>query len=389
MKAHSYDFDRPIDRRPHWSQKWNKYRHLEQDILPMWLGDTDFEPPEEVLSALKKRLEHPVLGYTEAPDSLVEVIIERLSRLYQWQIQAEWLVFLPGLVPALNLAVRNLSAPQRSVLLPEVIYGPFSKAVEQNGRRSLRIPQSASSICPVYTPDAIRATIQTDTDLLLFCNPQNPGGSVYSVADLEQIGQICLDRNVVICSDDVHCDLVYDGQYRPIASLSPELARQTVTLLAPSKAFNVAGLSLGFAVVPDPEIRMRFLQGHGMSGAVSLLSYTAAEAAYRHGSGWLEQMKGYLKSNRDWLFDAMSQLPGVQPVLSESTFFMWINLQQLNIDHLGSYFERFGLGLSDGAEFGAPQCVRINFGTRRALVEEGFARFKQGVMSAQQRSNTL
>ena len=376
----NYNFDEVVDRHDTSSTKWD---HYPQSVLPMWVGDTDFKAAPEILQALTERISHGVLGYTDPPDSLIEIIIERLQTRGNWRIQPDWLVFLPGMVPTLYAACRAFSRPQAPVAIPASIYPPFRTAVTSTGRRVLPVPLAEHNGRQRIVGADFKRSLRPDTELFLFCNPHNPGGAVYSRRELESIAEVCLERNLVLCSDEIHCDLVFEGQHLHIASLSEEIARRTITLLAPSKSFNIAGLACGFAIIPDPTLRQQFTRScRAIGSAVNLLGYTAAEAAYRHGGRWLEQMVAYLQANRDWLHARLGTLDAVRPLLPQATFFSWIDLREKGIEKIGPHFEGFGLGLSDGAAFGSPGWVRWNFGTRRALLEEGYERFKRALEAA-------
>ena len=379
-----YDFDEVVDRANTASMKWDRYnKDGGKDVLPLWVGDTDFKAAPEIHEAIRDRLAHGVLGYTSPPESLKQIIVERLAQRGDWHIDPDWLVFLPGLVPALFIACHGLSEPQSSVAIPASIYGPFRAAARRTGRRILPVPLVDKNRRPVLTAAELKRTMQLDTRLLLFCNPQNPGGTAYTRGELQELAELCRERDLIVCSDEIHCDLIFEGKHTHLASLSDDMAQRTVTLLSPSKTFNIAGLACGFAVIANPELRERFkAAAHAAVSSVSLLSYTATEAAYRHGEHWHAQMLAYLAANRDWLHGQLCGLPGVQAVAPQATFFAWLDLRSTGIEQVGEHFERFGLGLSDGPEFGSPGWVRLNFGTRRALLEEAVQRFKKALAAA-------
>lgn len=361
--------------------KWDRYAG--QDVIPLWVGDTDFAAPPEVLRAVQDRLNHGVLGYTDMPDSLCQSIVRWYGERHNWQIEPQWLVPLPGLVPALSVAILACTEYQASVALPQSIYAPFFSAVRKTGRRMLRVPVMQSGGRPLMRAEDLRRIVQADTDLLLLCNPHNPGGTVYSVSELNELAKVCLERDIWICSDDIHCDLVYEGQYTAIASLSAEVAQRTISLISPSKCFNLAGMCCGFAVIADDAMRRRFHQAAmGVLGDVSVLSSVAAEAAYSEGGPWLKQLLAYLRTNRDLVCSRLSRLEGVGLHPPQATFFAWMDLRARGIENVRAHFEQHGVGLSDGLEFGSAGWARINFATRRELLQQGLERIENALQTA-------
>lgn len=382
MLSPRYDFDFSVNRKGTDSSKWDLYKG--QDILPLWLGDTDFCAAPEILDAMHERLRHGVMGYTKPSDSLREIIVERLQERGNWAIQPDWLVFLPGLVPALSLASLTGASHQGSVAIPASVYYPFRNCVRRTGRRVLSVPMESRDGHPLITGEGLRSVLRPDTGILLLCNPHNPGGTVYSRSELESLATVCLEKDVLICSDEVHWDLTFEPPHTHIATLSKEVEARTITLLSPSKAFNLAGLCCAFAVIPDAQLRQSFIEsGQSVLSQVNLLGFVAAEAAYRQGGAWLEQMVQYLAANRDWLHSQLADMPQVRATPPQSTFFAWLDLRALNIEKIQEYFESFGLGLSDGATFGSPGWGRLNFGVRRELLEEAVRRFATGIEAAQ------
>lgn len=361
--------------------KWDRYAG--RDVIPLWVGDMDFQAPPAVRQAIEQRLQHGVLGYTRLPDSLVHSLIQWHSRRHGWQIEPEWILPLPGLVPSLSVACLACAPAQASVAVPDSVYGPFFKAVRKTGRRIAPVPVRHKEGRPLMSAEDLRRTVQVDTSLLMLCNPHNPGGTVYSQRELEQLAEVCLEHRLWICSDEIHCDMVYRGRHIHMAALSEEIAARTITLVSPSKCFNLAGMSCGFAIIPDPDLRLLFKQATmGALGDVSALSYVAAEAAYRHCEPWLEQLLAYLRANRDLVCSSLATRGGLKVHSPQSSFFAWVDLRSLGIENVHAHFEQYGIGLSDGDQFGSPGWARINFGTRRELLEEGLQRFHLGLEAA-------
>lgn len=373
-----FDFDHLIDRQGTSSDKWLKYAGT--NTLPMWVADTDFRSPQAVINALKERIDHGVFGYTRTPDTLNQVFTDRMQNLYDWTVTAEDLVWLPGLVCGLNLATRSLSTSEQTVITAQPIYPPFMSAPALSSRVLTTIPMNDR----VIDFDALKKAITAETKLLLFCNPHNPGGGVYRREELERLAQIIIDHDLLICSDEIHCDLILQPEchHIPIASLSEEIASRTVTLMAPSKTWNIAGLACSVAIIQSPQLRERFKKVRkGIVPDVNLLGYTAAEAAYSHGDEWNRAQCDYLKRNRDYLKSEIDKISGLSMHPNEATYLAWIDANQLGVDNPQRLFESFGVGLSDGSDFGAPGFVRLNFGCPRSRVEEAVHRIKQAVDS--------
>ena len=373
-----FDFDHLIDRQGSWSDKWSKYAGT--DILPMWVADTDFRSPEAVIEALKTRVDHGIFGYTRTPETLNQIFTDRMKQLYDWTISAEDLVWLPGLVCGLNLATRALSSSEQGVITAKPIYPPFISAPAGSSRALTTIPMNDR----VIDFDALEKAITAETKLLLFCNPHNPGGGVYRREELERLVKIIINNDLLICSDEIHCDLILEPElhHTPIASLNEEIASRTVTLMAPSKTWNIAGLACSVAIIQSTELRERFKQvRRGIVPDVNLLGYTAAEASYSLGDDWNRAQCEYLRANRDYLLAEIAHIPGLTMQLNEATYLAWIDATQLGVENPQRLFESHGLGLSDGQDFGAPGFVRLNFGCPRSRVEEAVQRMKQAVDS--------
>ena len=373
-----FDCDHLIDRQGTWSDKWSRYAGTE--TLPMWVADTDFRSPDPVVKALKARVDHGVFGYTLTPETLNQVFTDRMKRLYDWTVSAEDLVWLPGLVCGLNLATRALSTSSQGVITAKPIYPPFMSAPALSSRMLTTIPMNDR----VIDFDALERAITAETKLLLFCNPHNPGGGVYGREELERLAQIIINHDLLICSDEIHCDLILEPElhHTPIASLNEEIASRTVTLMAPSKTWNIAGLACSVAIIQNSELRKRFKEvRRGIVPDVNLLGYTAAEAAYSLGDDWNRAQCEYLRANRDYLLAEINTIPGLTMQPNEATYLAWIDATQLGVENPQRLFESYGLGLSDGQDFGAPKFVRLNFGCPRSRVEEAVHRMKQAVDS--------
>jgi cystathionine beta-lyase len=375
-----FDFDRQIDRRETGSLKWDKYKG--RDVIPLWVADMDFASPPAVIEALHQRVEHGIFGYALAPQELVEVILERLQRLYGWRVEAESLVWLPGLVTGLNVVCRAVGTEGGDVLTHVPVYPPFLSAPELSDRRTIRVPMAETEGRWFIDFDLLEKMVTPRSRLFLLCNPQNPTGRVFSRSELEQLADFCERRDMVICSDEIHCDLILDPdrRHQPTAGLDPAVAARTITLMAPSKTFNLPGLGCSFAIISDEALRGGFR--HVMAGVVpyvNLFGYTAALAAYRDGGEWLAALLDYLRGNRDLVQQAVSAMPGLAMSTVEATYLAWIDVRGLDLSDPAAFFEEVGVGLSDGREFGWPGYVRLNFGCPRPLLRRGLERMARAV----------
>lgn len=375
-----FDFDREIDRRHTMSLKWDKYKT--QDVLPMWVADTDFRSPPAVIEALTQRVAHGIFGYSRPSPRLIELIVTRMQQRYDWAIQPEWLVFLPGVVPGLNLACKAWSQHGRGIITPKPVYYPFLLAPGFNDRPLLTVPMIEEA--GRWVLDLIELERQAPSaDLLLLCNPHNPGGTVFTREELEAIDTIAERHNLVVCSDEIHCDLLLDKDARhiPYGALSPAAAERCAVMMAPSKTFNIAGLCCSFAVVPNARLRLKLQQAmRGISADVNLLGFVAAEAAYEGGEQWLVEQIDYLSANLALIEQAVARWPGVKLANNQATYLAWIDVSALGLDDPVAFFEQAGVGLSPGAQFGDGQFVRLNFGCTRARLVEALARMEKAIL---------
>jgi cystathionine beta-lyase len=376
----SNPFDERIERRGTASVKWDRYAG--RDVLPFWVADMEFRAPEAILEALRRRVDHGIFGYTRTPDGLLDATLAFLEERYRWPVKAEWLVWLPGVVPAFNLACRAVGDPGDAVMTAVPVYYPFLAAPGNADRRRLDTRLVLDGDRWVMDFDALEAGLTADTRLFLLCNPQNPTGRVYERAELERLAAIAERHDLVLCSDEIHAELVLDPEraHLPIATLSPELARRTITLMAPTKTYNTPGLSCAFAIIPDPALRRRFEAATaGLVPGVSPLAYTAAEAAYAAGEPWRRQLLAVLRRNRDRLQETVASLPGLSMAPVEATCLGWIDARGLEVDDPQRFFEGAGVGLSPGHQFGGEGFVRFNFGCSGSMLNEGLARMRGAV----------
>jgi len=375
------NFDQVIDRRSTESIKWNWF---DEDVLPMWVADMDFRSPEPVIEALKTRVEHGVFGYGWPPEGLKEAIQAHLIRRHGWEVAAEEIDFISGVVTGFNHAIYSLTEPGDKVMIQTPVYPPFLAAPAQAGRECvinplMRQPDGKYEI----DFEDFEAKAASGVKLFVLCSPHNPVGRVFTREELTRMAEICLAHDVLICADEIHADLVFKGsKHMPIASLSPEIGAKTVTYFAPSKTFNVAGLSTSVYVTQSEEIRERLQHSMTMLlGHPNIMGTQAALAAYRDGQAWLDEVLVYLEANRDYLVDFVhSELPGVAIWKPEGTYLAWLDCRELALPVSPHKFflEKAKVGLNEGADFGTEGegFVRLNFGCPRSLLVEGLERMK-------------
>jgi cystathionine beta-lyase len=382
-------FDKEIDRTHTYSEKWEKYKG--RDIIPMWVADSDFETAPEIIQALQERIAQGVFGYSEQPtEGVQEAIQSHLQSQYGWEIEKNWIVPLPSLVSGLALSCLMTESDagegngdeSDEVIIPATIYPPFKYVTDNTQRQAVKVPMKLDSERWVLDCDALEKAITSRTKLLLFCNPHNPAGTVYTKEELEKIHDICKRHDLLICSDEIHCDLLLDKgkKHTPLAALNNDASNRTITLMAASKTFNVAGLGFGFAIIPNNDLRTKFriiVRQHMPD--INILAQTATEAAFKHGEKWRLQQIEYLRENRDYLMAEINSIDSLKMYPLEATFLAWIDVSALGLDDPESFFEDAGVGISAGKYFGDDNFIRLNFACRRSLVEKAVKRIKKAV----------
>jgi cystathionine beta-lyase len=373
------DFDRLISREGTWSSKWEKYRST--DVLPFWVADMEFAMPDFIKASLTERLDREILGYTRTPPPLVEKFRSWLAQCYGWEVPESWLVWIPGVVTGFNLAARAVATPGGSVVIPVPVYYPFLHTPDNAEQEAILVPlvrEESGGRRWVMDFDALTAATQPHSRLFMLSNPQNPTGRAYQRSELEALAQFCIERDLILCSDEIHCSLILEPavSHIPIASLSPEIADRTISLFAPTKTYNIPGLGCAVAVIANPQLRRAFRRAQaGLVPGIGPLAYAAAEAAYGDTGPWLPALLDYLRGNHRRLQSVARER--MTPV--EATYLAWLDVRDMGLDDPASYFESYGLGLSDGAAFGGPGFVRFNFGCPRPLLERGLARLERAL----------
>lgn len=380
----TFDFDTPLSRLDSHSVKYGlrRVKFGRKDVLPLWVADMDFAAPPCVQAALAKRVAHPIYGYTLADVGVFEAIMDWQWRRHGWRVEKEWITLLPGVVPGLDIGVQALTQPGEAVVVQPPVYNPLCESAERNGRRLIRNPLRWTEGRHEMDFDQLDAAITPDTRLFHLCSPHNPGGRVWRREELERLGAICARHDLIIISDEIHADLVFPGsRHLPMASLSPDLAARTITLNSPGKTFNTAGLHTAYAIIPDPLLRARFIEGvHRLHlEGPNLFGLTALKAAYQEGKPWLTALLAYLKGNMDLACDHIARrLPRVRSTAPESTFLLWLDCRGLLLDDaaLRQRLIDAGLGLSPGTQFGPEGSgfMRMNVALPRAQLTEALDR---------------
>ena len=381
----SFDFDTIIDRRGGDSTKWNKYADC--DVIPLWVADMDFAAPPAVLEALQQRVKHGVFGYGQPWPSFVAAVIEHLQREYAWSIKEEWLVWLPGLVAGLEVACRTAGDAGDTVFTATPIYPPFLSSPNHSQRNLASAALVRNDSLWQWDVGATdQALKQSKAKMLLLCHPHNPVGRAWHASELLKIARLAEKHDLIVCSDEIHCDLILDParRHRPFASLSAEMAKRTITLMAPSKTFNIPGLGCAFAVIADARLRRHFRTVmQGIMPHVNTLGLVACEAAFRHGGPWRSALLEYLRGNARHVEATVGRMKGLSMAPVEATYLAWIDARELckihGVDNPQRFFEEAGVGLSDGADFGASGFVRLNFGCPRATLDAALARMQKAI----------
>lgn len=382
----NFDFDTVTDRTRTDSQKWQKYAG--RDVLPMWVADMDFKVAPPIVEALHRRVDEAIFGYARPVKSTVEAVVEMFQRRHGWTIDPAWIVWLPGLVVGLNVTAQAFAEPGDEVLTLTPVYPPFMTGPRNSGRSTVKVDFALNARERRWEIDwdALERAVTPRTKLFFLCNPHNPIARVWRRDELERLGEFCVRHDLVLCSDEIHCDLILDPALSHVCTgvLGGEIARRTITLTAPSKTYNIAGLGTSLAVIPDAALRARFTRAAaGIVAEVTPLGYAACEAAYRDGEPWRQEVLAYLRANRDTLVDFVAgELPGVTieaPI--EAIYLAWLNVSALDLADPIAHFEAHGVGLSEGTYFGSPRGrhVRLNFGCPRATLLEGLQRMKRAL----------
>jgi cysteine-S-conjugate beta-lyase len=366
------DFNSLSERRSRGSYKWKRYP---EDVTPLWVADMDFPAADCIQSTLKKAIEHGIYGYSLPKKELIQTVTSMLAEKYNWQVRANAIVWLPGLVPALNICCRAFVQQKQKIVCSTPIYPPFLEAPEYAERKSVHVPLLNENGHYKMDFTELKNNITADAGLYMLCNPHNPVGRSYNKEELQQLAELCLKKKTVICSDEIHCDLILDkqSQHIPIASLSEEIANRTVTLMSPSKTWNLPGLGFAFAVIPNFKLRKKFLRVmRGIVPYPNQLGLLAGQTAYESGEPWRLELIEHLRKNQQLIDQFIKEkMPKIKCVPGEATYLAWLDVRKLNLQNPYEYFLEHGVALSDGKIFDSPGFLRLNFATTSDLILEG------------------
>jgi len=371
----AFNFDAPVNRSNSDSIRWDRYAG--DDVLPLWVADMDFQSPPCVIGALAERVQHGVFGYTHAPDSLRKTIARYIETHYSWNVDPDWIVILPSVVSGLYTAVRQLTTPMEHILVPQPVYHHLRLACSEGPRPFAEIPLALENDRWVLPWQTLDLFCQANTKMALLCNPQNPGGTVYTKSELQQFSDFCEAHDLLICSDEIHAGLVLDNHacHIPIASLNQRISMRTVTLMSLNKVFNFPGIGLAWAIAENPRLRAAMQTDlHRTITDPGLMAYTATMAAMHEGEPWRQALLSYLRGNRDYVVGRIQAMPLLNVAKIEASYLAWIDCSALQCADPHALFLSFGLALSPGTQFNAPQFVRLNFGTQRTLLEQAMDR---------------
>ena len=373
-----YDFDTIVDRIESRSTKWLKFD--DPNVLPMWVADMDFKCPPEVIEAIKERANQGIFGYTERPSDLTSLLKQRLYDRSGWDIEPDWVTWMPGVVVGLNVACRTVLSPGDMVMMPSPIYRPFVYAPDNMNRGMLKTELINDEGRLVLDYESINNLISDDIKMFYFCNPHNPGGTMFKEEEIKEIVDTCKRNETIICADEIHSDLTFlkERGHIHLAQTSEWAANNSITLVSPTKTFNMQGLPCGAAIIPNPEIRKEFRRNmRGIAAHIGVFAYTAAEAAYRFGDPWHEELMKYLEKNRSFLREEVSKIEGLSLYGPEATYLAWIDCSKTGLDDPADFFINAGVGVHRGEWFGDSNFVRLNFGCPYTRLEEAVNRIKK------------
>ena len=393
-----YDFDQVCDRKNTDCAKWDSVQSIFgcEDVIPMWVADMDFPVAPPIVEALKKRAEHAFYGYTMPGAGVVQAVVDRMQRKFDWRIKPEWVVFTPGVVPALNVAVRMLTRPGDEVIIQEPVYYPFFPAVTSSGcqisTNELNLinghyEMDFEDLENQFKPKAGMRPIPSRAKAIILCNPHNPVGRLWNKEELTRLGEMAIRHGVVVISDEIHCELLFKGhQHTPFASISKEFEQNSIVCMAPSKTFNLAGLEVSSIIIPNKKLRNDFAKTRaGLLPGPNLFGYVAMEAAYRLGDEWLEQLLEYLQGNLDFLMNFFTaRIPRIKVIKPEGTYLIWLDCRDLGMDKMELKMfmrNKARVGLDDGYLFGSGGSgfERMNIACPRAILEEALMRIESAV----------
>jgi len=386
----TYNFDEIIDRRNTGSVKIDRCKAIygSEDVLPLWVADMDFRTPDFIFEAIRERCEHPILGYSMPPKDFYPSLIRWIKDHHQWDVNRQWIGFLPGIVPGLSFAVQSLTKTGDEIIVQSPVYYPFFHVVKNNNRILINNPLKKANGKYEMDFEDLESKITSKTKLFILCNPHNPGGRVWKSDTLKQLADICANHNIIVVSDEIHADMVLDGyKHTPFATVSENAAQISLTFMAPSKTFNMPGLISSSYIIPNSDLRSRFvdfMEASELTGG-NIFAYAATVAAYEKGEEWRRQMLSYVQGNIDYVVGFLkTNIPQIKPMIPEASFLVWLNCEELGMDSdvLFEFFiKKAGLGLNKGTTFGpgGEYHLRLNVACSRLILNKAMEQLSKAV----------
>lgn len=385
-------FDIPIDRSSSCSVKWSRYDAT--DILPMWLADMDFQVAQPIQDALKKRIEHDIYGYSSPPKELNKAVCDHMAEDYDWEIDEDWIVWLPGVLPGLIASCKATRDFGEWVIVQSPVFSEFFKVVKHAERELCDVPMVSSDGRWSFDLEQLERKIQPETQAVLLCLPNNPTGTIFTEQELLALVKLCAQHDVAIISDEIHSGLVLDAekQHRPLAKIASWYRDKIITLTSPSKTFNLGGVNCAYAVIPSNDLRKKFIaecRTLGVMPMASAFGYAATLAAYRDSKSWKAAVIDYLRGNYEYLQSSLERVPGIELHSLDATYLAWLDVTQLGLRDSRQFFEQIGVGVSPGDEFGDENFVRLNFACARSRLKLAVKRIESGVLAHNKISNRV
>ena len=386
----TYNFDEIIDRRNTGSVKVDRCKAIygSEDVLPLWVADMDFRTPDFIFEAIRERCEHPILGYSMPPKDFYPSLIKWIIDHHQWDVNRQWIGFLPGIVPGLSFAVQSLTEIWDEIIVQSPVYYPFFHVVKNNKRILINNPLKKVNGKYEMDFEDLESKITPKTKLFILCNPHNPGGKVWKTETLKLLAEICSSHNISVVSDEIHADMVLEGnKHTPFASVSESASKISLTFMAPSKTFNMPGLISSSYIIPNMELRSRFvdfMEASELTGG-NIFAYAATVAAYEKGEDWRKQMLSYVQGNIDFVVEFLkTNIPQIKPMIPEASFLVWLDCEELGMetDDLFDFFaKKAGLGLNKGTTFGpgGEYHLRLNVACSRLILKKAMQQLSNAV----------
>lgn len=370
-----FDFDTPVNRKGTYCEKWDEQGG---DFIPLWVADMDFRSPEPILEAVGRRLDHGVFGYTGYDGELKDVVAEYYRKYYDYEIDPEWIVWVPSVMPGANIACRTAGG---RILYNTPMYPHIRRLHEEAHCPCQEIPLCIRDGVYTFDMEAMEAQLEPDVKAFVLCNPHNPVGRVFTKEELERIADFCERHDILLISDEIHSQLIFEGKHTPAFMISEKAKERSITLTSAAKTYNIPAIPFAFAIIPNEEIRKRYLDiAKGLFATPDALTVKAVKAAYTQCDEWREALLAYLKKNRDDLEKRIKEIPGLSVNHNEATYLSWIDARALGIEDPWSFFrEKAGVNFSDGADFGCPGFLRLNFGCTNAMLKEALDRVEKAL----------